>query len=61
MAMWRSTDALEAQLLGLAITGCSFADMCEVIAQHTKDAATTPARAAELLRGWVESGLLQDT
>jgi hypothetical protein len=61
MAMWRSAAADEAQLLLSIGKGITFADLCDVMAEHNAQPETIPAQAALLLRQWVDAGLLVDT
>lgn len=54
---FRSLPGDEARMLRAATGGSSFPEMCEQLAlEHGEDAAA--ARAAELLRGWVDQGWL---
>jgi len=54
---FRSLPDDEARMLRAAMDGASFPEMCERLAlEHGEDAAA--ARAAELLRGWVDQGWL---
>jgi hypothetical protein len=54
---FRSLPGDEAKMLRAALAGASFPQMCEQLAlEHGEDAAA--ARAAELLRGWVDQGWL---
>lgn len=61
MAMWRSAAPDEARLLLLISNGITFADLCDVMAEHNDQTETIPAQAAALLRQWVSAGLLVDT
>lgn len=61
MAMWRSAPTDEAHLLQSISHGISFADLCDVMAEHNHQPETIPAEAASLLRQWVSAGLLVDT
>lgn len=61
MAMWRSAVPDEARLLLLLRDGITFADLCDVMAEHNDQTESIPAQAAALLRQWVSTGLLVDT
>jgi hypothetical protein len=61
MAMWRSAMPEEARLLLSISNGITFADLCDVMAEHETQPETIPAQAAALLRQWVSAGLLVDT
>ena len=61
MAMWRSAAPDEARLLLLISNGITFADLCDVMAEHNGQTESIPAQAAALLRQWVSAGLLVDT
>lgn len=61
MAMWRSVQIDEARLLSAIGSGITFADLCDVLAEHNDQPETIPAQAAALLRQWVSAGLLVDT
>jgi hypothetical protein len=61
MAMWRSVAPDEARLLLSISNGITFADLCDVMAEHEAQPETIPAQAAALLRQWVSAGLLVDT
>jgi hypothetical protein len=55
--LYRSLSVPEAQMVGGAVAGRSFGDLCSDLCVHcTEDEA--PARAAGFLREWVESGLI---
>jgi hypothetical protein len=54
---FRSLDGVEAQALQALSAGASFADLCGQLAAVEGD-AVAPLRAAQLLRGWIESGLI---
>jgi hypothetical protein len=61
MAMWRSAQADEARLLLSIRNGISFADLCDIMAEHNAQPEAIPVQAAALLRQWVSAGLLVDT
>jgi hypothetical protein len=54
---FRSLEPGEAQALEAAREGQSFGELCALLCEEFGE-AQAPARAAEFLRGWVESGLL---
>lgn len=55
--MFRSLDPVEAAALDAVIAGSTFGDVCAALCEQLGE-ADSPARAAVLLRGWVESGLI---
>jgi len=54
---FRSVQPGEAQALEAAREGQSFGELCALLCDEFGE-AQAPARAAEFLRGWVDSGLL---
>jgi hypothetical protein len=54
---FRSMESDEAALLEAMIKGQIFPDMCATLAHHGGE-EQAPARAASLLRGWVEAGMI---
>ncbi len=54
---YRQLAADEAEVLDCAAQGTAFAEVCTVLSTHILE-AETPARAAGLLRLWVEEGLV---
>ncbi|MET3106495.1 hypothetical protein AAKU67_001207 [Oxalobacteraceae bacterium GrIS 2.11] len=54
--LWRSVEAIEAQLLNATLAGHSFAELCETAAESNPDAAAETV--AGYLRIWVEAGML---
>jgi hypothetical protein len=54
---FRSMEPDEAAMLGAMIDGRTFPELCEALLPHV-DEAGAPARAAALLRGWVEAGMI---
>lgn len=55
---FRSLEADEAVALEALIAGKTFPEICQAIAAHTGEEEQAPARAAALLRGWVEAGMI---
>jgi hypothetical protein len=56
-AMFRELSAEEAMMWQLTASGTKFGDVCQMMAVFDT-AETAPARAAGILRIWLESGLL---
>lgn len=54
---FRSLDPDEAAMLGALVAGRAFPELCEAVAPFTGD-DHAPARAAGLLRAWVEGGMI---
>lgn len=54
---FRSLERTEANALDALRSGCSFGELCELLAE-AQGAAAAPATAAKLLNGWLTSGLL---
>jgi hypothetical protein len=54
---FRSLDAVEEAALDAAIAGRSFAEICEALAAHL-DQDEIPLRAATLLGGWLDGGMI---
>ena len=54
---YRSLEADESDALDMLLAGTSFGEVCERLAAHDADGA--PLRAAQLLRTWLESGLVR--
>jgi len=54
---WRSLDAVPAALLRAALDGKTFAELCEVAAEHV-GVAQAAATALATLQGWLADGLL---
>ena len=57
MSNFRSLEADEAVMLDALIAGRSFPELCEAVAPFAGD-DQAPARAAGLLRAWVEGGMI---
>lgn len=57
LTSFRSLEPDEAAMLGALTAGRSFPELCETVAAFTGD-DQAPARAAWLLRTWVEGGLI---
>lgn len=57
--MYRSMDAEEAELVGAALAGASFGELCARVAESVGP-ADAPLRAASVLRGWFSEELLAD-
>ena len=57
ISSFRSLDTDEAAMLEALIAGRSFPELCETVAAFTGD-DQAPARAAWLLRTWVEGGMI---
>jgi len=58
VAAWRSVSELEMAALDCLARGEMFVDICETVAQLVPDAGASALRSAELLRAWVEQGLI---
>tara|TARA_R110001592_G_scaffold246577_1_gene508461 strand:- start:11552 stop:12334 length:783 start_codon:yes stop_codon:yes gene_type:complete len=58
VAAWRSVFELEMAALDCLARGETFSDICEVVARLVPDAGDSALRSAELLRSWVEQGLI---
>lgn len=56
---FRPIDALEAEALAAIRSGASFGEMCELIAARVP-AEQAVIAAAQMLRGWLEWGVVQD-
>jgi hypothetical protein len=54
---FRAIDPLEYAALLAMQDGATFGDMCELVARET-DAEQAPPRAAQILRGWLEWGIV---
>ncbi len=54
---FRSMEAHEAAALDALIAGKTFPDICEALVSHVGEEQAA-ARAASLLRGWVEAGMI---
>ena len=54
---FRSLDQDDAALLDALADGRTFPELCEAVAPFTGE-EQAPARAASLLRAWVEGGLI---
>ena len=54
---FRAIDPLEHAALLAMQDGATFGDMCELVA-HDMDAEQAPLRAAQILRGWLEWGIV---
>ncbi len=54
---FRTIDLLEYDALRAMQDGASFGDLCELVAQRT-DPEAAPLRAAQILRGWLEWGIV---
>jgi hypothetical protein len=54
---FRALDPAEEHALVAARAGENFGEICAVLCEYMPD-EEAPARAAEFLRGWVESGLI---
>jgi hypothetical protein len=54
---FRSLSASEAAVLDAARSGWPFGELCELLCEEVGE-ARAPAAAAELLRGWIASGLI---
>ena len=57
LVRFRALDPLEAELLERAAAGESFEALCEAAAREVGE-ADAPARAAQLLAGWIDAGLI---
>ncbi|HVN40631.1 MAG TPA: DNA-binding domain-containing protein [Myxococcota bacterium] len=57
LVRFRALDPLEAALLERAAAGESFEALCAAAAREVGD-AEAPARAAQLLAGWIDAGLI---
>jgi hypothetical protein len=55
---YRPLEPGEARALDALLNGVSFGEVCEGLAE-TGDATEAPLRAAQYLRGWIESGLVE--
>jgi hypothetical protein len=58
VSAWRSVSDVELAALDCMIEGGSFADICEMVDQVAPAAGESALRSAELLRLWVEQGLI---
>ena len=58
VSAWRSASDLELVALDCMSGGGNFSDICEVVAQMLPDDSKCALRSAELLRLWVEQGLI---
>ena len=58
VSAWRSMPSLELPALNSMGAGGSFADICEVVEILVDDENESALRSAELLRSWVEQGLI---
>ena len=56
---FRAIDPNESTALDAARTGASFGDICELLAARM-DADQAVIAAAQILRGWLEWGIIQD-
>ena len=56
-SMFRALEPLEAHVLDAALAGDNFGHLCALIAGQTSE-DEAPARAAAILRNWVEPGLI---
>ena len=56
---FRAIDVNEAAALAAARTGATFGDICELLAARM-DADQAVMAAAQILRGWLEWGIIQD-
>lgn len=54
---FRSLATAEAAVLDALLRGDRFADLCVVLGEHL-DAQAVPLRAASLLKGWLDQGLI---
>jgi len=54
---FRSIDPLEHEALQAMQSGANFGDLCELVARRV-DAGTAPLRAAQILQGWLEWGIV---
>jgi len=54
---FRPLAPAEEHALTAARAGENFGDICTVLCEHMRE-EEAPQRAAELLRGWIESGLI---
>ncbi|WP_170921070.1 DNA-binding domain-containing protein [Enhydrobacter aerosaccus] len=54
---FRSMEPDEAAMLTAMVEGRPFPDLCQALAPHVGE-EQSPARAAALLRGWVEAGMI---
>ncbi|HEV8392264.1 MAG TPA: DNA-binding domain-containing protein [Dongiaceae bacterium] len=54
---FRATDPLEYAALQAMRDGATFGDMCELVAREV-NAETAPLRAAQILQGWLEWGIV---
>ena len=57
LVRFRPLDALEAELLERAAAGDTFEQLCEAAAREVGE-SDAPARAAQLLAGWIDAGLI---
>lgn len=55
---WRSVSELEMAALDCLAEEGTFSDVCEAVAQLVPDAGEGASRSAQLLRSWVEQGLV---
>ncbi len=58
VAAWRSVSELEKVALDCLSRGENFSNICEAVARSVPDAGESALRSAELLRSWVEQGLI---
>tara|TARA_R110001599_G_scaffold337686_1_gene556187 strand:- start:5446 stop:6228 length:783 start_codon:yes stop_codon:yes gene_type:complete len=58
VSAWRSVSELEMAALDSLARGEQFSDICEAVARLVPDAGESALRSAELLRSWVEQGLI---
>lgn len=58
VAAWRSVTELEMAALDCLAREEKCSDICEAVARLVPDAGESPLRSAELLRSWVEQGLI---
>ena len=54
---FRAIDPLEFAALEAMQDGATFGDMCELVAREV-DPETAPLRAAQILQGWLEWGIV---
>lgn len=54
---FRSMEPDEATMIDAMVAGRTFPDLCEALVPHVSE-DQTPARAAGLLRSWVEAGMI---
>jgi hypothetical protein len=56
---FRAIDANEAATLDAARTGATFGEICELLAARM-EAGQAVVAAAQILRGWLEWGIIRD-